>query len=357
MKVLYLSGYHPVLEYDECLILEELGYHWFSTGVYLDPDSPLNYPHLNLRNPIPTCIPEFMAEMKEEFLSYNPGYVSKFSGMNRPNTKLTKEFVDNFDIVFATQINAIKDNWEVLKHKPVIWRTVGGVKPEWEVQMKPFVDSGNIHPVRFSEVEFETPINNGGIAIRNYVDEDVYKGWEGTDLSVLTFQSWFAQRRSLKNVQAYLKYRKSCNHRCRLFGASVYKDPIVEGTPTWTQQIDLYKKSRAYFYIGSNIPAPTYNFLEAMMTGIPIITLGPKSGGIQSPKTGEYLHEVSSFMSESDCGACSDNIQELLEYTDSLFNSPSYAKEVSKNCRNTALKYFSKQVAKSRWKELLESLK
>ena len=42
LKVLYLSYMHPTLEYEDCLIFEELGFDWFSTGVYMLPRERLS---------------------------------------------------------------------------------------------------------------------------------------------------------------------------------------------------------------------------------------------------------------------------------------------------------------------------
>lgn len=358
MRVLYLSGYHPVLEYDECILLEELGTDWFSTGIYLKPDSPLSYSHLNLREPIHKLNISSDQDRYNNFLSINPGYEGKFTGMNRPNTVLTKEFVKEYDVIFAPNSTAIVDNWEVIKDKPIVWRTVGAINLNLERKLKPYVSRGNVYPVRFSPVEMIHPESNGGTYIRNYVDENIYKDWEGSNSStILSFQSWFAQRRHLRINQSYLSLRNKLPlSNFQLYGAFVGKgDPLNLGTPTWDKQVNLYRKSLAYFYIGSPVAIPAYNYLEAMMTGCPIITFGPSIGGLQSPiDNTALLHEPSDFIENYVNGLYSDDLNELKEMILTLEKSPAMAASIGAKGRETALKVFSKERAINEWSDFFK---
>lgn len=351
MNILYLSGFHPVLEYDECLLLEELGFNWFSTGVYHNPKRPVNIPSLNIRKPINKTADEDLLNI---FRSSNPNYMNQFNNLDRPRVLLTKDFVTKFDLIFSTSVLQIKDNWELIKNKPIIWRTVGSINNSLELQMKPYVENGNIHPIRFSNQEFLAPDSNGGEVIKNYVDENIYKDWKGYEETCLSFQSWFTQRRSLLINKSYLDiYNKI---PAKLYGAFIGKtDPISNGCVSWEEQINLYKKSRCYFYIGSNVGVVAYNFLEAMMTGSPIITYGPELGGFRSPKDGKMLHEASELIEKGVNGFYSDNLDELANYVGLLVENHSIAKNLSKEARNKALKMFSKKLAINKWKDYFNS--
>lgn len=81
MKILYTSCFHPVLEYDHCVLFEEMGHDWFSTGIYLDPKNPLNIPSLRIRKSIDR---EPCPALKSYFLGSNPKYYQGFQGLNRP---------------------------------------------------------------------------------------------------------------------------------------------------------------------------------------------------------------------------------------------------------------------------------
>ena len=357
MRVLYLSGFHPVLEYDECLLLELIGLEWVSTGIYLNPTLPLPISHLNIRKPIQSSFNKLQESFRQNFLRINTNYLNKFVRMSRPKVILTKEILQEIDVVFATQSTAVMENWEVLKDKPIVWRTVGSVNSTIEAEMTPYVNRGNVFPVRFSEVEFEALSSNGGVVIRPYVDEDIYNSWSGDAVSILSFLSWFKQRKSLKNVTAYIQFREENKDlNFKLYGAFLEKDPLLLGTVNWREQIKLYQNCRGYFYIGSNIPAPTYNFIEAAMTGLPLVTLGPKLGGHISPKTGKLLHEPADLIKEFDCGLASDDLSELALYCRALINNKNVSTLISKRSREMALKYFSKKLALIRWKEFFNNI-
>ena len=357
MKVLYLSGYHPVLEYDECILLEELGADWFSTGIYLDPEKPLPFPHLNLRKPIYKSDISLVEHRCQSFLKDNPGYKGNFSGMNRPRTVLTKEFVKEYDVIFAPNSTAIVENWEVIKDKPIIWRTVGAINADLERKLKPYVAKGNVYPVRFSPIEMLHPESNGGTYIRNYVDENVYKEWKpDSSNTVLSFQSWFAQRRHLRINQAYLLLRNKVPAvHFQLFGAFIgMGDPLNLGTPTWSRQVEMYQKSLAYFYIGSPVAIPAYNYLEAMMTGCPVITFGPKIAGLPSPVDSSLLHEPSEFINNGTNGFYSDDLDEIAQMLTQLRREPRTAKAMGEEGRKTALKLFSKEKALKEWEDFFK---
>ena len=355
MKVLYLSAMHGVMEYDNCITFEELGFDWFSTGIYNNPNHPIDYPGLNIRKPINKVVD---TQAFDEFFLNNPNYYSQFVGLNRPEIKVSRKLVDMFDVVFCTYFKHIINNWENLKHKPIIWRTSGSINEPMEREMKPYVDNGNIYPVRFSEQELLSPISNGGTVIRNFVDENLYNSWGGNVLEILTFQSWFTQRRTLKINDFYLKhiYNKS-NYSCRLYGAYVgAKDPISLGSVSWDKQRDLYRNCRVYFYIGSPVGVVAYNYMEAMMTGCPVVTFGPGVGGYHLQSINKVLHEPSEFIDNGVNGFYSDNPLELKSIINSLMTNNSLSKKVSQEARKSALKRFSKSKGIQAWKDFFNSL-
>ena len=354
MRVLYLSGFHGVLEYNDCNMLEELGFDWFSTGIYLDPENPIDFAHLNLRGSIKR---KSNQKTLEHFLQLQTSnYVKDFCGMHRPKTVLNKDFVDRFDLIFATQYSAIVENWSVLKTKPIIWRTVGAINSKMELEMRPFINSGNILPVRFSPVELLHRDSNGGVYIRNYVDEGIYKSWSGGG-AVLSFQSWFTQRAHLNTNKKYMElvtYPSSVMYE--LYGAFVgTKDARSLGTVSCTKQLELYRSCSAYLYIGSPVAIVAYNYLEAMMTGCPLVTFGPETAGIASPKDGSLLHEPSEFIENGINGFYSDSLTEIRAYLLELQVNTLMARSISNEARKTALNLFGKERAILEWKDLYTS--
>ena len=104
MRILYLSC-HSVLEYDEISLLHELGHYVYSPGAYVEPRNPGN---AALRPGLLQL--QYDPEDEKHFHSLgSPGYDNK--------DKLTKEFVDRFDMVIIMHLPRwIECNWEVIKH-------------------------------------------------------------------------------------------------------------------------------------------------------------------------------------------------------------------------------------------------
>ena len=111
MKLLYLSC-HEVLEYDEVTLFQEMGIDVVSLG---------ETAVARLRPA--TCQPGADQEC--------------VAGEGDPRDHLTRRFVDRFDAIVVMHESAwIVNNWEVIRHKPVIWRTIGQSLPERELMMQ-----------------------------------------------------------------------------------------------------------------------------------------------------------------------------------------------------------------------------
>src|SRR5574343_397394 len=118
-KLLYVSSFHPTLEYDELKIFEELGIDWFSTGIYINPKKPIAC--ADRRGPL---LKEPNYDLITLFLRDNPNYHYQCSAtLARPQIKLSKELVSNFDtiIIVGYEYN-YTNNYGVLKDKEVYWR-------------------------------------------------------------------------------------------------------------------------------------------------------------------------------------------------------------------------------------------
>src|SRR5436853_4240788 len=106
MRILYLSC-HSILEYDEIKLFTELGHEVFSVhGSYGNPTSPMD--------------------------PKRPALAASFSGHLRTvalqcsRENLHEALIDWADcIIVMHRADWILQNWMKVKHKPVIWRTIG----------------------------------------------------------------------------------------------------------------------------------------------------------------------------------------------------------------------------------------
>lgn len=356
-NLLYLSSCHPTLETDDLKLLSRAGANCFTTGLLLDPSCEVTSAHLNLRDSLTSPLrytPD--QDLLLRFRELNPNYEKGYRGLDIPNPKLSREFVDKFDAVVVVHIEAMKRNWDVIKHKPIILKTCGNTYKQ-EAELKVYADQSHMTFVRGSKNEFNMVNANPGHVIRISIDPDIYSGWTGTEKTLLTFHSHFKERRDFPPVQNFLKIIPEFN--TEIYGAfsSGNKDPLVRGTLSGAQQLERYKKCAVYFGISSGRAPITYNFLEASITGIPVVTYGPKIGSSVSTLMGyPELCEVPELIENGVTGFYSDDVVELKHFIRQLMSERELSETISKNAREKLLKEFHPDVVVKNWKTLFKIL-
>jgi len=333
-------------------MFSELGWDWFSTGFYMRPTQI--DPFFSRRPAINKHIDE---NLIVEFRKANPTYTPH--DLTRRNIKLTKSLVDKFDVIFCNAFDHyVIDNWDLIKNKLVIWRTYSDQTPRIERGMKFYVDNGAI-PVRGSQNEHTgVEDSNAGVVIRCYVDESIFKGWKGGNYSVLSFQNYFKSRRKYETTKNFLELRnRMSTYTFDVYGAhsSEEKDPVVISEVSFEQQVKHLQDYRVYFSIGSFPASVTYNFIEAWMTGIPVVTFGDKLGGsdFEGQKS---LYEVPGLIDFGKNGIYSDDLNSLQYYIKEIMNNDALVAGLSKEGRDRAIELFGKETIKKQWKDLIEEL-
>lgn len=330
MKLLYLSC-HSILEYDELKIFEELGIEYFSLGSYIKPQYPVDpiRPPLNrIQDP--------------ELYSIAP-----------VRENMPKSFIDNFDVIVIMGLphkEWISNNWDNMKHKRVIWRTIGQSTKEHEEFVAPYRKEG-MQIIRYSPREEKIPGYAGMDAlIRFYKDEKEFCGWNGRDLEVITFAQNMKVRSEHCNYQIFEKFATGLN-------AHVYgpknddAGPLNGGFMTYDEMKQKMRDARVYFYTGTQPASYTLNFIEAMMTGIPIVAIGPRLG--TSLNINGDVYEIPDIIRSGVNGYWSDDVDTLKNYTQMLFKDHEMAKQIGDAGRKIAVSYFGKENIKNRWKNFL----
>lgn len=340
MKILYLSV-HEILEFDEVKLLNELGYEIFSPGAYVDLGNRGDH---CLRPQIPG-------------LAYDPDILEQYHriGAQHPGEDgklyLTKDFVDNFDCVLVMHWpDYVRRNWEVIKHKRVIWRTIGQSINKNEKEMRPYKHQG-MQIVRYSPMETTIPGFIGMDAlIRFYKDPDEFKGWTGEKKSVITFAQGMKVRGAACNFDFFEEVTRPFDRT--LFGPQNGDVDWSGGKLSYEQMKEELRSNRVYFYTGTHPASYTLNFVEAWMTGIPVVAVGPGHGNASYFK-GHKLYEIHKLIDNGISGFCSDDIGELREYIQNLFNSDLLAQQIGGAGRTTAIKHFGKSIIKAAWRNFL----
>lgn len=330
MRILYLSC-HAILEYDELKIFEELGYDYLSMGSYVNPKSPAD----PIRPPL--------THTPDDWL-YN--HVPSRDNLN-------KEFVDKFDVIIVMHVSEwITDNWELFKNKRVIWRTIGQSNEKTEKLLAPYRAEG-LEVIRYSPREQYIPNNVGFDAlIRFYKDPKEFSNWSGGGTEVVTICQDMKHRAEFCNYDVYTKIVQG-------FNAKVYGPKNEEmgalngGYLTYAEMKQKYRDARAYVYTGTQPASYTLNFIEAMMTGCPIVAIGPKYAN--SLKIAGDVYEIPDIINNGVNGFWSDDVDQLRGYIQRLVDDVKYARYISNNARETAIDLFGKEKIKGFWKKYFDN--
>lgn len=335
MKIQYISD-HSVLEYDEVQLLLDLGHEVFSNGAYLDPAGHITLPRPGLRGA--KTYPEYMELAR-----------------TTARTNMPVELIEPFDVIIVMHSpNVILQNWEKLKHKKVIWRSIGQSVPRIERELERCRNEG-LKIVRYSPKEELIPGYIGSDAmIRFYKDENEYKDWTGTsDNNVVSFAQSLKGRRSFCHFDEIMGVIEE-------FGGKVYGPgnedlgPYNGGQVPYEQQIKLMQGATVMPY-GGTWPAPyTLSFIEAMMTGLPIVAISkalahyPQYEAIDFYEVDEILAQIG--------GIVCDTPEQMIHQTNKLLSDPEHALNISQKQRALAIEMFGKKVISKQWGEFLDGL-
>lgn len=339
MKIHYMSV-HSILEWDEVSLLTELGHEVFSNGAYLDPQGHKLLPRPEIKGA--KYYPEY-EKLAREF----------------PRTNLPEGLIEPFDILMVMhQPEWISENWDRIKHKKVIWRSIGQSTPHVENQLRKMRYEG-MKVIRYSPMEAQIPGFIGEDAmIRFYKDPDELNGWNGNTIRVINLsQSLFAR----KNFLHYDQVMAITNG----FPFLVYGNandnlgPLNGGELTYENLKGVYRDNRAFLYAGTWPACYTLSLMEAMMTGIPCVCIGSKMAEQipEIPQNDRFkFYEIPSFIKNGQNGYFSDDINELRQDLHLLLEDHGLAKRIGEAGRETAIQMFGKKKIKEQWQRFLVSL-
>jgi glycosyltransferase involved in cell wall biosynthesis len=339
MKIIYLSC-HSILEHNEITLFHELGYEVFSPGAYWHPQEGDGS-----RPGIPGL------KYKQEWIDAYNDIGQRFPGAEGKE-HLSKELVDMFDVVICMhQPHWIQKNWKVLKDKRVIWRTIGQSVASTEQFMAPYRKRG-VEVVRYSPREVNIPhfCGQDGM-IRFYKDPKIYCDWNGKKKNVITFCQNMEQRGTSCGYQVF--DRVTAPFPRKLFGPGNEQPGLGVGKVSFERQLRELRDNRVFFYTGTHPASYTLGFMEALMTGTPIVAVGPLWGNANHLRN-HNLYEVHHLIEDGVSGFISDDFDVLQEKIKLLFKNRAVAEEVSENGRKLALRHFNKEPIKAAWKAYLE---
>ena len=334
MNIFYYSVHH-ILEDDEIRLLQKDGHNVFCFGVNRKDGATQGFrPSLS-----------FNATERQMFDIYsNSG--GTFNESDDDYRVMPPDFETHFSaFIFMHNVNFIARFWHRLRDKPVIWRTIGQMMEPFEVLARPMRLNG-LKIIRYSPKERDVPSYLGeDETIRFYKDPDQYQGWNGNDKCILTFANDFQQRYPVEAL-AYLEVASALP--CAIGGGQNDKLPGSFGFVDLDHQLGRYRDHRAYLYMsGLEIPY-TLNFIEAWMTGIPVVVYAPEK------RIGSY-YEIDKLIIDNESGFICRTIEEVKSRCQLLINDLSTASRISKAGRQSAIDYFGYHKIAEQWSKFLST--
>jgi glycosyltransferase involved in cell wall biosynthesis len=238
-----------------------------------------------------------------------------------------------------------------MKHKKVIWRSIGQSSPNVESAL--FVPhSQGMKIVRYSPAEEGIRGYIGKDAtIRFYKDPEEFKDYNGEIQRVVTMaQNMKTPRSASCNFNAFEASTAGMNRI--IYGPGNEDTGMDGGRLSYDDLKKAYRDNRVYFYTGTYPASYTLNFIEAMMSGIPIVSIGKTLANID-PVAGIDTFEIDSIIQNGKNGFISNEIAELREYVSLLLNDHVLAKKIGEAGRQTAIELFGKETIKQQWEEFL----
>jgi hypothetical protein len=343
MKRVLLILSHAIEEHDQVKLLTGLGYDVFSLGGYIDPA----HPHVDLRPPVDApAHPDLKAVVDALGTDDNIGAAAQCI----PGEVL--EWLGRDGIIIAHHYleARIYPQWAHLASwrksgGRVIRRTVGQSVENNEREAAPFVRDG-METVRYSPYESRIPGYTGQDAlIRFWADPVAYSGWTGAGgyVANVTQELW------RRGVWCNADFARDATLRLpALFAGPGSGDGPVPGLgPLAYDDMRAYlREAGAYIYTGTQPASYTLGLLEAMMTGVPIVSVGRELMTIFP--CGRDLFEAADWT----WGTHRDPANARAELAHILSNSR-YARVVSGSMRARALELFDPGKIGAQWREYL----
>lgn len=263
---------------------------------------------------------------------------------------VTADFIDEFDVVVVMHDPGfIRENWDKLRRKPVIWRTIGQGLDVFEPYLASPRQQG-LSVVRYSPREADAPDFIGADAmIRFHKEPECFGSWSGDIPKIIT-------------VAASLRNRYPEDYEAFLASVEGLDYAIVgggnDGLPNATGYVDddglaaALRNHRVYVHCaGLRLPY-TLAFIEAWMTGIPVVAFA--SSAATSP--GLSFYEAGALIEHGVNGFVARTPEEARGYYLDLLGDYELARRIGESGRRRAAEIFSRDVAEREWTRLFDAL-
>lgn len=334
MNILYFDA-HSILTYDELRLFHSLGHDVFNVGGYINPAEP----HEAIRPGLPDL--SFHADLKAVVDALGVPDNLMAAKCDTPD-----ELLDWADVLIcaAFEHTWLVPQWPRLREwmqsgKRVIWRTIGQSVENNERMMKPLFDQG-LEIVRYSPKERNIPGYAGESALIRFAkDPQDWHGWTGEKPSVINVTQGLRQREPFTNWRFWELVTYGLDRLPTGPGSEVIGGT---GSLDYDAMRQALRDARCYLYTGTQPASYTLGFIEAMMTGVPIVSIGPDWCRIfdYGPDLFE-AHELSPYWSNDEDMARA--------HVQAILRDPKLAEGISEWQRVQAFKTFGVETIAPQW--------
>jgi hypothetical protein len=261
---------HSIEEYDQLRLLHGLGYEVASLGGYIDPRAPHDDKRPALDIPQVDVVRESV-----DTLGVEDNIGAAQSCIPEP---ILEWLGADGTIIYHHYLCRLFMQWDYLREwrsggGRVVWRTVGqSIEPN-EREAQPYAADG-LEIVRYSPKERNIPSYAGEDAlIRFYKDAAEWTGWTGESEAVINITQAMKRRESFCNYGFY----KTVTSALPSIPIGPESENIGGPGAVSLEQMKVWlRQARCYLYTGTQPASYTLGLLEAMMTGCPVVSIGPK---------------------------------------------------------------------------------
>lgn len=341
MNILLLTA-HSVAEYDDLRMFTDMGHDTFSIGAYSEPANPgdLQRPAL----PLAPDHPELRALCEEQREKHGDPELDW--AIDWAKADLHQSIIDWADVIIAHHYldRWIYPQWARFMGKRVIWRTCGQSDPWLEHLMRPLAQRG-LSIVRYSPKERAAlDVFAGEHALIRFgkYPED-WGGWTGTQEFVTNFTQNMAGRGEHVGLSFWLAATEGLP--AHPGGADSEKLPGGRGALSFDDMRWFLQRSRAYLYTGTVPASYTLGFIEALMTGTPVVSIG----------RGRWYGDPDLFEADEIAPIVAHSVAEARSQLGKLLADPAYAEAISAQGRDRALELFGIDAVSAQWASFLEN--
>jgi glycosyltransferase involved in cell wall biosynthesis len=301
MNILLLTA-HDIAEYDDLRMLTDLGANVFSIGAYTDPTQgsamrpPLDvpsYPDLAQR-----CVEQREKHAGEPMQTLAFGQIHNI--VDWAKADLHDDIIEWADVIICHHYleSWIARQWSRIRHKRVIWRTCGQSNPQLENVMSVLRRDG-LEIIRYSPKE-EYAFGKLGVfagadaMIRFGKYPEDYGPWTGEDAVVGNVTQNMIERGVHCGLPFYLAATEGLP--AKPAGPNSQLLPGGIGALSYDEMREYLRRCRAYVYTGTQPASYTLGLIEALMTGVPTISMSPKTWWEPDLFEG---HELAPWMADS----------------------------------------------------------